>query len=106
MKRNYKLYDHASVADALVAEMKALDLESPTPSNAARYLLLEHTVMLLRDYRPYVQTLHDRIIELEKKVVSLGGGFDRRGLDGDPREPRTPPQVLKQGSWVDEGSHA
>lgn len=32
--------------------------------------------------------------------------FDTRGLDGDPKEPRTPRQELKMGSWVDEGSHA
>lgn len=32
--------------------------------------------------------------------------FDTRGLHGDPKEPRPVPQVLKQGSWVDEGSHA
>lgn len=32
--------------------------------------------------------------------------FDTRGLHGDPKEPRTPRQELKMGSWVDEGSHA
>jgi hypothetical protein len=45
------------------------------------------------------QTLLDRI-------SALGGGVDRRGLDGDPREPDPGPQELKQGTWVDLGSHA
>ena len=54
---------------------------------------------LLNDYHKERKLLCDII-------AGLGGGFDRRGLDGDPKEPRPVPQVLKQGSLVDEGSHA
>lgn len=70
------------------------------------YFLLQHAAAWIKqDAEARARDL-ERIRELERQVVSLGGGFDRRGLDGDPKEPRPVPQVLKQGSWVDEGSHA
>jgi hypothetical protein len=68
--------------------------------------LLDDAASLLR--RIHEARLADAAREqaLRDRIAMLGGGHDGRGLDGDPKEPHPAPQGLRQGSWVDVGSHA
>lgn len=69
------------------------------------FFLLEHAAVHIRQTAEERRRDAERIRELEARVVRLGGGFDRRGLDGDPRD-KPVPQEFKRGSWVDRGTDA
>jgi hypothetical protein len=97
--------------------MRRWSLDNP-PSVAAALLrerdrhtgdvwqLLDDAASLLRRIHEARVADAQREHELRDRIAMLGGGHDRRGLDGDPREPAPVPQELRQGTFVDQGSHA
>jgi hypothetical protein len=98
MSRPYSLDNPLSVAEALKRERDK--------HSGRLWTLLDDAAGLLRrihEARGQDAEEHRRLLD---RIAMLGGGHDRRGLDGDPREPHPAPQELKQGTWVDEGSHA
>lgn len=97
-RRTYSLDNPTSVAEALKRERD---------NHTGRlWTLLDDAAGLLRRIHEARALDAEVERELRDRIAMLGGGHDRRGLDRDPREPHPAPQELKQGSWVDQGSHA
>jgi hypothetical protein len=94
----YTLDNPTSVAEALKRERD---------NHTGRlWTLLDDAAGLLRRIDEARARDAEERVRLLDRIAMLGGGHDRRGLDGDPREPDPGPQELKQGTWVDVGSHA
>lgn len=107
MNRNYRLYDTETVSEAMREKARTIrSLQRAGEPIDPVCELLDHAAQMLRYDRDTVVRLSARVRELEAMLVGLGCGFDRRGLDGDPKEPKPCRQERVQGSWVDEGSHA
>ena len=46
--------------------------------------LIDALIATHENWRHKADTDHKTIADLESRIVRLGGGFDRRGLEGDP----------------------
>ena len=98
--------DAEGLAAALKAESERMRAEWRAGTPLPRlFFLIEHAAWWVRSDQTARANATERIRELEALVVRLGGGFDRRGLDGDPRD-KPVPQEFKRGSWVDRGCDA
>ena len=96
-----RAYSHCDVP-AIVAAGKA---EAKRQAGALSLLLGDLAGHLERQHAARVTDAAE-MTKLRQRIVDLGGGFDARGLHGDPKEPPPAPQEVRQGSWVDQGSHA
>ena len=98
MSRPYAVDNPHAVAAALQRERDR--------HTGALWTLLDDAAGMLRMMAQARAADGEREQALLDRIAMLGGGHDRRGLDGDPREAPRMPQERVQGSWVDQGSHA
>lgn len=92
-----------SLAESLKAAAERIRIATRAGQPLDRtFFLLEHAAAHIVATAEERRREMERIRELEARIVRLGGGFDRRGLDGDPMD-KPVPQQFKRGAWVDRG---